>query len=246
MKSERSKQYHGDRSQKSILQAQVSWLQILPLWKTWSPETGKYLFCCVVHVKVLDLLKQRRLIIEKQVCWRLHQKPLCGRSDTRRSQVSISHHWYFPSHPAFANLEQKGSYVTAFSFLLWPSPDSRGVRNILARRYVNTMKRSLEHCQADPWWLEYVVVRNAGGRAEPAVRDIVILSTMTTITDVVIIHHVGRWPRKKPSTFHAYSLPPQIAAWHTWPMQQFVRVWRAEVSGMTRWTLSSLVKSESE
>ncbi|KAK5061232.1 hypothetical protein LTR84_007774 [Exophiala bonariae] len=37
---------------------------------------------------------------------------------------------------------------------------------------------------------EYVVVRNAGGRAEPAVRDIVILSTMTTITDVVIIHHV--------------------------------------------------------
>lgn len=40
-------------------------------------------------------------------------------------------------------------------------------------------------------WPEYVVVRNAGGRAEPAVRDIVILSTMTEITDVVIIHHVG-------------------------------------------------------
>ncbi|KEF60948.1 uncharacterized protein A1O9_02512 [Exophiala aquamarina CBS 119918] len=37
---------------------------------------------------------------------------------------------------------------------------------------------------------EYVVVRNAGGRAEFAVRDIVILSTMTEITDVVIIHHV--------------------------------------------------------
>ena len=38
---------------------------------------------------------------------------------------------------------------------------------------------------------EYVVVRNAGGRAEPAVRDIVVLSTLTTITDVVIVHHVG-------------------------------------------------------
>lgn len=42
-------------------------------------------------------------------------------------------------------------------------------------------------------WLEYVVVRNAGGRAEFAVRDIVILSTMTEITDVVIIHHVGMY-----------------------------------------------------
>ena len=40
--------------------------------------------------------------------------------------------------------------------------------------------------------IEYVAVRNAGGRAEPAVRDIVILSTMTEITDVVIVHHVGR------------------------------------------------------
>jgi len=39
--------------------------------------------------------------------------------------------------------------------------------------------------------LEYVVVRNAGGRAEFAVRDIVILSTLVEITDVVIIHHVG-------------------------------------------------------
>lgn len=38
---------------------------------------------------------------------------------------------------------------------------------------------------------EYVVVRNAGGRAEPAVRDIVVLEAMTEITDVVIVHHVG-------------------------------------------------------
>ncbi|EHL03210.1 hypothetical protein M7I_0723 [Glarea lozoyensis 74030] len=36
---------------------------------------------------------------------------------------------------------------------------------------------------------EYVVVRNAGGRAEPAIRDICVLSTMTEITDVVVIHH---------------------------------------------------------
>lgn len=40
---------------------------------------------------------------------------------------------------------------------------------------------------------DYVVIRNAGGRAEPAVRDIVILSTMTEITDVVIVHHVGTY-----------------------------------------------------
>jgi carbonic anhydrase len=40
---------------------------------------------------------------------------------------------------------------------------------------------------------EYVVVRNAGGRAEPAVRDIVVLSTMANITDVVIVHHVGQY-----------------------------------------------------
>jgi len=38
---------------------------------------------------------------------------------------------------------------------------------------------------------EYVVVRNAGGRAEPAVRDIAVLSAMAKITDVVIVHHVG-------------------------------------------------------
>jgi hypothetical protein len=38
---------------------------------------------------------------------------------------------------------------------------------------------------------EFVVVRNAGGRAEPAIRDICVLSTMTEITDLVVIHHSG-------------------------------------------------------
>jgi hypothetical protein len=39
--------------------------------------------------------------------------------------------------------------------------------------------------------LEFVVVRNAGGRAEPALRDIVVLTCMAEITDLVVIHYVG-------------------------------------------------------
>jgi hypothetical protein len=34
-------------------------------------------------------------------------------------------------------------------------------------------------------------VRNAGGRAEPALRDIIVLTCFAAITDLVVIHHVG-------------------------------------------------------
>jgi len=37
---------------------------------------------------------------------------------------------------------------------------------------------------------EYIVVRNAGGRAEPAIRDISVLCSMAKITDLIVIHHV--------------------------------------------------------
>lgn len=39
---------------------------------------------------------------------------------------------------------------------------------------------------------EYIVVRNAGGRAEPAIRDISVLCSMAKITDLVVIHHAGK------------------------------------------------------
>jgi hypothetical protein len=42
--------------------------------------------------------------------------------------------------------------------------------------------------------VEYTVVRNAGGRSEPAIRDICVLTSMAKITDLVVIHHVGRKP----------------------------------------------------
>ena len=45
------------------------------------------------------------------------------------------------------------------------------------------------------------MVRNAGGRAEAALRDIVILSAMTEITDVVVVHHVGEYPEVKSVDF---------------------------------------------
>ena len=38
---------------------------------------------------------------------------------------------------------------------------------------------------------EFVVVRNPGGRAEPALRDIIVLTCFAAITDLVVIHHVS-------------------------------------------------------
>lgn len=55
-----------------------------------------------------------------------------------------------------------------------------------------TILRSALHHLCRSFANFYVVVCSAGGRAEPAVRDIIVMSTMTTITEVVIVHHVGK------------------------------------------------------
>lgn len=50
-------------------------------------------------------------------------------------------------------------------------------------RYSHYSQRSLD--------IEVIVARNAGGRAEYAVRDILTLSSLFNLTDIVVVHHTG-------------------------------------------------------
>ena len=40
--------------------------------------------------------------------------------------------------------------------------------------------------------IEVLVVRNAGGRAEPAIRDLTILDSLVGVNDIMIVHHTGQ------------------------------------------------------